>query len=311
MRIFLAFFLLFSFFDVSAYVYSITGTDENGCEFLPGAANVIAWNSKCSGSTNAATAGYYSWGRGTAAGFGNIGGASGYFKEGGSYAMRLYICTTHAPCTTRSSATMYQSYEKIDFPTGYNFNAGDYWWQFSNPTIFNNAINTPCYALYNTSTGNKYRPNNDNTHIWCSDVPKLAPEPSVCYLNYGNDLEVALGGLERSSIGIQAGTTTTVKKSVTVDCSGNAALTASMQFQYTPMAVGADQVVQSSTSGLGVAILYNGMAMKPTDAELLTFQPGISQLDLEFEALRDPNVVVKDIATGGFTANAVLVMTQQ
>lgn len=96
-----------------------------------------------------------------------------------------------------------------------------------------------------------------------------------------------------------------------MSCDGDLATTVKTQFQYTPIAVSNNQVVSTSNSNLGVAIIYKGSVVSPTDAFTETYQVGTTNIDLEFAAVRDPTVETKDIATGDFTASAVMVMTVQ
>jgi hypothetical protein len=60
-----------------------------------------------------------------------------------------------------------------------------------------------------------------------------------------------------------------------------------------------------------VAIIYNGKVVSPTDVFDETYQLGTNNINLEFQVVHDSSVATKDIATGDFSASAVMVMTQQ
>ena len=84
-----------------------------------------------------------------------------------------------------------------------------------------------------------------------------------------------------------------------------------MTLNYTPISIGSSQAVKSSANGVGAAIFYGNKALSPSDVTPLNFLEGSNTLTLGFQAVRDSTVALKDIPAGAFTANAVLVMTQQ
>ena len=108
-----------------------------------------------------------------------------------------------------------------------------------------------------------------------------------------------------------AGTGSARDIQIRVSCTGDATtIDVDMKLSYTPLSVGGKEVVKTSTNGLGVSIIYNNTVLSTTDTTTLSFVPGSNQLDLAFEAMRDPTVVVGDVATGAFSASATLIMTQ-
>ncbi|MET4891740.1 fimbrial protein [Morganella morganii] len=151
----------------------------------------------------------------------------------------------------------------------------------------------------------------DNRGKFCEDAHKLPVEPVKCTFNNGADLDVQLGKLERTDIAVKSGTTTPVTKDIAIKCDGNIVYSANMKLEFTPISVSNEQVVSTSTTGLGVAVLYNGKAVQPGQTFPLSYQPGIHTLTLGFEAVRDPAVAATDLKTGDFTASAVLVFTEQ
>jgi len=150
-----------------------------------------------------------------------------------------------------------------------------------------------------------------NNGLVCGDAHALPNIPAKCYINFGEDLNVNLGTLERADIATRPQTTSTVKKQVSVLCTRDAGTTLKMQFQYTPLNIGGQSLVKTSTNGLGIAVSYNGKVMSPTDTVTQTYGVGYTNFDLEFEAVRDPNMKLQEISAGDFTANAVMVMTEQ
>lgn len=149
--------------------------------------------------------------------------------------------------------------------------------------------------------------------ITCSDGRRMPVVPSYCYLNDSQGLNVAMGTLDRGAISTTPGGTQTIKKSISVLCSGDAQITARLQFAYTPITVNGRQLIMTSANGLGVAVKLDGTLMNSlTNSPPMNFTPGVNpSLNLEFEAVRDPSVALNDIPTGEFTASAVLKMTQQ
>ncbi|ELY3543079.1 fimbrial protein [Cronobacter turicensis] len=155
------------------------------------------------------------------------------------------------------------------------------------------------YHMYSSCTGNAW------------PVPPTPPVPDTsCTINNGNALSVSLGTLDRAEIPTIPASGTAKNIPVSVNCTG-ADVTVNMQLNYTPLSIGGNDVVQTSTNGVGVAIMYDNKALSTTDITPVTFLEGSNTLNLAFQAVRDSGVELKDIPTGAFTANAVLVMTQQ
>lgn len=50
--------------------------------------------------------------------------------------------------------------------------------------------------------------------------------------------------------------------------------------------------------------------MSPTDTVAATFRNGATQVKLAFQPVREGSVALKAIKTGGFSAHAVMVMTE-
>lgn len=248
-------------------------------------------------------------------GGGNTGDGQAYVPKSGYYVTKVYWCAYPDNMDTCSKAA------------GSIILVGDSVWleqskSFDEQKIFNNdqtkkapSAGGYCFTIEDTETGYEYRGNMgygpDSRGKFCGDAHRLPVEPPKCTLNGGTDLDVRLGELERSDIGVKPGTTTPVTKDISIKCDGNIAYNANMKLEFTPISVSNEQVVSTSTTGLGVAVLYNGKAVQPGQTFPLSYQPGIHTLTLGFEAVRDPAIAATDLKTGDFTANAVLVFTEQ
>jgi type 1 fimbria pilin len=172
-----------------------------------------------------------------------------------------------------------------------------------------------CYRLVDDA-GNKYAMKVTNYAGNCTGDTPLPPTPPApptsCSINNGNTLNVNLGTVERSSLVTAPGTGPAQHVQIPVNCTGNvASIPVSMKLDYTPLIIGAQQVVNSSLKGLGVAIIYNNKPISTSDNTVINFLSGSNVLDLGFEAVRDPKVSIADVPTGAFTASATLIMTQQ
>ncbi|HEI8572162.1 TPA: fimbrial protein [Morganella morganii] len=248
-------------------------------------------------------------------GGGNTGDGQAYVPKSGYYVTKVYWCAYPDNMDTCSKAA------------GSIILVGDSVWleqskSFDEQKIFNNdqtkkapSAGGYCFTIEDTETGYEYRGNMgygpDSRGKFCGDAHRLPVEPPKCTLNGGTDLDVRLGELERSDIGVKPGTTTPVTKDISIKCDGNIAYNANMKLEFTPISVSNEQVISTSTTGLGVAVLYNGKAVQPGQTFPLSYQPGIHTLTLGFEAVRDPAIAATDLKTGDFTANAVLVFTEQ
>lgn len=166
-----------------------------------------------------------------------------------------------------------------------------------------------CYALVDKSTNSLYTLKGTG---WCVGpyFPPSPPPEESCDINNGAALSVDLGTMERTALATVPGTGANQKIQIPVQCKGDKNVAESMKIQYTPVTVSGTEVIKSSVNGVGVAISYNDKPLSTTDTTDLTFLPGSNTLELAFEAVRDPTVEQKDIPTGSFTANAVLVLTE-
>lgn len=246
---------------------------------------------------------------------GNTGDSKAYVPKSGYYMTKVYWCAYPDTMDTCSKAN------------GSIILIGGRVWleqskSFNEQRIFNHdqtkkapSAGGYCFTIEDTETGYEYRGDMgygpDDRGKFCADAYKLPVEPPKCTLNGGADLDVQLGKSERTDIAVKSGTTTPVTKDISIKCDGNIVYNANMKLDYTPISVSNEQVISTSTTGLGVAVLYNGKAIQPGQTFPLSYQPGIHTLTLGFEAVRDPAIPATDLKTGDFTASAVLVFTEQ
>lgn len=167
-----------------------------------------------------------------------------------------------------------------------------------------------CMYLVDTK-GVMYFMGGVSCHNGYTPLPPTPPIPETsCTINDGNALSVSLGTLNRDEIPTVPDSGSAISKTISVTCTGGT-VTANMALNYTPISIGSSQAVKSSTNGVGAAIFYDNKALSPSDVTPVNFLEGSNNLTLGFQAVRDSTVALKDIPTGAFTANAVLVMTQQ
>lgn len=168
------------------------------------------------------------------------------------------------------------------------------------------AISDPDGKIWTSNEGIMCQPD--------SGASELPDTPAICYINYGHDLDVNMGNIERGEINtsIQYGSEKNVKKNVAVYCHNDTAVTVSTSFSFTPININGNEVIATSSSNLGIALFYNGELVSPSSTPVTeTFSSGDTLRELEFQAVRNPDFPSKNIPVGGFTASAVMIMTQQ
>ncbi|WP_336219543.1 fimbrial protein [Citrobacter amalonaticus] len=173
-----------------------------------------------------------------------------------------------------------------------------------------------CYRLIDESGQKYYLKTVETMYSNCTGSPPLPPTPpeppTSCSINNGNALNVTLDTLDRAQLATTPGTGTARHISVPVQCTGEVdSIPVNMQLNYTPLTVNGIQTVKSSANGVGVAIIYNNAPLSNSDIVPISFVPGSNQVDLAFEAVRDPAVTIGDVPTGAFTASATVIITQQ
>lgn len=190
---------------------------------------------------------------------------------------------------------------------------GGYDYMGSSPGYWHAPV-TICYYFVSVETGQKYTIPGAG---WsCQDsgsipLPPTPPAPEVnCHINNDvNALNVNFPTIERSAIPVVPKSGEIIHKTIPVTCTGGKA-SFNMVFNYTPLTVNGTDVIQTSTDGVGVTLIYNNSAIPPTTVTSLAFPEGANTIDLGFEIVRNSSINIKDIATGAFSASAVMVLTQ-
>ncbi|WP_071788800.1 fimbrial protein [Franconibacter pulveris] len=229
----------------------------------------------------------------------------GYAPHAGNYRIRLRIKNNQGIDLVSTSTPFYLDAERpiVDqnaSPDGESVSTRvhapfELWW---------------CYFIVDEA-GVEYNIMVGNCHDGGNPLPPGPPVPDTsCTINSDNALSVSLGTLERSEISTSPDTVTAKNVPFTVNCTGGN-VTVDMKLNYTPISIGNSQAVKTSANGVGVSVLYDNNPLTPADIKTVTFLQGSNTLNLSFAAVRDPVIKLEDIPTGAFTANAVLVMTQQ
>lgn len=235
-----------------------------------------------------------------------------YVPKSGSYFLRFYVASESNPSVREyaDSNSFYLDATKAlaDQVGGLSLTTHDKTLQNSYGTV------TFCNALVDTA-GKEYALTTDEKE--CVDASPLPPIPTPpdtsCSINNSKDLAVHFGTIERADLSTEPGVGNTAKKSyqIPVTCTGGVDVSVKMHLgNYDALTIDNTDIIKTSTSGLGVAVMYNGKVLTTKNVSL-TLKTGSNTIVLDFQAVRDPTVAVESVNSGYFTANAVLVMTQQ
>lgn len=233
----------------------------------------------------------------------------------GVYWLRAYLC----PSVITARCTAGKSSEWIGSVNSIHLNASSSILS-QNPDAGGSASTKSisysfnmCYAL--TDSYGALWTSTESVMCQPDDVAHSLPaEPAICYINYQNDLDVSMGSLERHDINtsIEYGHDGNVKKQIVIYCHGDSSVTVTTAFSFTSIIVNGKEVISTSSENLGVAVFYNGNQVGPSSPPVTeTFSTGETNRELEFQAVRDPDIPSKDIPTGDFSASAVMIMTEQ
>ncbi|WP_435952416.1 fimbrial protein [Dryocola sp. BD626] len=234
-----------------------------------------------------------------------------YVPIAGTYTARLHIC----PTTSSSRCTISNSTETIDGVKSFKLSSSKTIYQQqpsaggANRTVKISYTHTMCLSLVDDH-GIEWA---SKDGMSCQDGHKLPDTPATCYLNFGDTgtLSVDMGTLERGSMATAPQSTQTVKKSISVLCTRDAGVNANYHFEYTPSPIAGEELVSTNLNGVAIALIDDGKIVTPSYKKDVNFSTGYSYINLEFGAVRDPIIKLDEIATGKFTANAVLVMNIQ
>lgn len=235
---------------------------------------------------------------------------STYAPFTGMYRIKMYACpsTVTGYCTIGKSTQSAQTINVVKIGSTLPIGAVRESFGGYNFTLANSS--NACYTLLDEA-GMDWRA---DIEFMCKDAELLPEEPSMCYLNHNTSLDVNMGNLERGEIATipEHGNPHNIKKEIPVLCTRDSGVTVATTFKFDSINVNGNQVVTTSSPNLGVAIFYEGKLMGPsTEPVIESFESGYVYRELEFQAVRDSNVAIKEIPTGKFTANAVMVMTEQ
>ena len=211
-------------------------------------------------------------------------------SSGATCTLSNTIATVHSNKSARLTADKTVNAQNPDFGGG------------AGPTI-PKAI-TICYTFM-SSDGHEWASDADRT---CQDARMLPEDPQICGINSGNNLDVSLGTLESNKIPTVPDASGSVKKSISIQCQGNASLKAKVSFKFTSISVSGNTVVASSNPGLGVALFYQDRLVKPDTAFDLSVPSGGSTITLGFQGIKD---TTQSLTGGDFSADAVMIITQQ
>jgi len=232
----------------------------------------------------------------------------GYVPKSGNYAFKTYTYINSQRSTTFTTDAAYVDASKSIESQKVKLTGG----RSSLTAPAKSRIVTCAYAV--GPDGSQYSVPGVSMPSPCPYYPSLPSTPTVpdtsCSINGGSALSVSLGTMNRDEIPTAPDSASAITKTIPVTCTGGK-VTVKMKLNYTSISIGSSQAVKTSANGVGAAIFYGSKALSPSDVSTIAFSQGSNSLTLGFQAVRNSTVALKDIPTGAFTANAVLVMTQQ
>ena len=248
----------------------------------------------------------------------STGFVTSYVPVSGTYKMRAHWCSsseatdhTSPPCTVSASVQTVDSIKTVELSSALslteqspNFGGG------SGGKLSQGG--NMCLTFVD-STGREYKTHAQRT---CQDAQDLPDTPTLCSINANNALSVDMGTLERKNIVLWPNRSPTkVSKTIAVICTGDSSITMDIKFDFSEMILsggGKSTAIRTSTPGLGIVVSYNDHVIQGSSDNTVTgaFKPGVTNVKLEFEAVRDPLTDLKDIATGAFSASAIMIMTE-
>ena len=237
-----------------------------------------------------------------------MGFQTGYAPYAGRFGLQMYLCPSvvQNKCTISSSVQYFDSVSTVFLKSGQLIYAQRPIFGGYNGTV--GQASNACYA-YIDEAGKLWKSNGD---FFCADAITLPSEPADCYLNYGQDLDVNMGGLERSEISTNIESSShNVKKELDILCTRDATLSADITFSYATLSIGGNDIIHTSADGVGIALFYKDKLVSPASVFNESITMGYSTIDLEFRAVRDASQSISDIPAGDFTASAIMIMTVQ
>ena len=228
-----------------------------------------------------------------------------YVPVDGLWSVVAHICDANsgASCTLSNSIATVRSSKSVKLVSNKTVNAQNPDFGGGAGPTMPNAIRI-CYTFV-TPDGHEWAASADRT---CQDARMLPEEPQICAINSGNNLDVSLGTLESDKISTVPNSSDAVKKSISIQCQGNASLNGKITFKFTPITISGNSVILSTNPGIGVALFYQDKLVKPDTAFDLTVPNGGANINLGFQGIKDDT---KSLTGGDFSADAVMIITQQ
>lgn len=226
--------------------------------------------------------------------------------------LRAYMCPSTKPtvCTLAKATSYMDTINAVEVESSVSLGRKSDLFKSGEGIIpANTAL---CYTIFAANMPDIQWATNDK--VTCPDAHMLPTTPSDCYINEASDLNISMGSLERSDIPTEPDPNNVMTKtsSVSVLCTRDATTAVVTRFNYTPVSVSSHNLVSTGIDGLGVAIYYKGTLIENGQSlPVENFETGFSYIELKFIPVRDRSTAVKNIATGDFSADAVLEMTEQ
>ncbi|WP_282498583.1 hypothetical protein [Pantoea stewartii] len=169
-----------------------------------------------------------------------------------------------------------------------------------------------CVALQNMDgTDNAYYVDPNESYS-CSDGVPLPVEAATCYINRGRDIHVRFGNVTRTDLTTSPEDPAAIYKEINipVTCTRDAGISLKMEVLHNSM-VGKYRTIYTSSSGVEIVPYIDGhFAQEDAQSISTVYQNGIHEKTVRFYLFRNPDVKVKDIRLGAFSASSVVVMSE-
>lgn len=230
-----------------------------------------------------------------------------YVPVSGAFDLRLYFCsvgTKRDTCSIENSNGHYDS-SSAALNTSETISSQNPIFRYGTGTDIP-PLSAICYTFHDISSGTDYKTAATRT---CQDGNILPDHPLNCTINEGSSLTIPLGTIKRSALETLPNAKYTISKTINVTCEGDKAINTETTFKYNELDDDSG-ASSTSTAGLGVAIQYQGKPVSPSHMISDEFQPGTNAIKLAFAPIRSSKVATNEIATGDFTSDVVMIITQ-
>lgn len=171
-----------------------------------------------------------------------------------------------------------------------------------------------CVALQNTNgTDSGYYVDPSEPYS-CMDGSPLPVEPATCYINRGNDIHVHFGDIKRTDLTESPKSPQAIYKEINIPitCTRDAGISMKMAILYTAI-VGSQYTIATTSNGVHIVPYYDDHFVQANDdkqGKSVVYEYGIHEKNVKFYIFRDPDVKVKKVPLGAFTASSVLVLME-